>query len=278
MNKRPAAYGETQFCTKCKRHHKSSGWYFGKTVCRKAYKQMSSTDKNAASGHDFAALVDGVDATDNSCHKIAALRFRADIQAILTAFSMMNPLGVSLSVKFWVLGYLFCLYWNWPIAVAYTLFLKAELFRIPKGKADCKKYSDTVGQVQEEIIKMLEPMSVTDGSIIIPREAKKNWETDNNFLHSYKNPSERRTADQTWFLLRKDALKGAFAGACQELADYVEARDVVSIEAMRCILEQHGCSLYRGTKKHYISIRFLRALIFATGYVHVEANYFVVEF
>ena len=119
--------------------------------------------------------------------------------------------------------------------------------------------------MKERIIEMYGLVAVANGKIMVPREAKRYWAKEGHFLHSFSNPSERRTAEQTWTVLGQDVISGAWENAAHGLSAYLRAQEVCSIADLMTELQRHECTLFKGIAKHYISIRFLRTLLFVFG-------------
>ena len=155
---------------------------------------------------------------DNTGCRLVALRERADLNALVTSRSLLY--SHSVDVQIFSLGFLFLLYWQWPIVTAVTLFIEKNLIRIPT-QSDRKSYMAQVEAVKERIIEMYGPVAVANGKIMVPREAKRYWAKEGHFLHSFSNPSERRTAEQTWTVLGQDVISGAWENAAHGLSAYL---------------------------------------------------------
>ena len=160
-------------------------------------------------GRKFAELVDGVKAVDNTCHGIVALDNRPDLQALISVSSLLaSCLGMDSTCKVWTLGFLFLLYWNWPMIVGYEKFHSRGLLQVPRTAAQRKRYVEKTDCVKKELMQQFAKVVVNDGNQLVPRDTKKLFEAEGHFLHPCANPSERRTAECTWDKLSEDAKDG----------------------------------------------------------------------
>ena len=193
------------------------------------------------------------------------------MRAAVSASSTLKGLQASNETQIFVMGFLFLLYWAAPITSALTAFVQKDMIAIPRGTLSQKHYSRNVLAVMKLITKMYKPLCIA-GSALIPRDAKRFWKTEGHFLHAYANPSERRTADQTWTVLCRDVNSGAWPRAARALAHYIHDNRVLSIHEMLEELRMHDLELFKAKRQHYMSIRFLRSLIYVTGKPHADTS------
>ena len=184
------------------------------------------------------------------------------MNALVTAGTLLFNQPVE--VQIFSLGFLFLLYWQWPIVTALTLFIEKDLIQIPI-EASRKSYMKQVEAVKDRILEMYGPVAVLNGKMAVPREAEEYWAEEGHFLQMMQNASKSGIAKQTWTLLGQDVLSGAWEKAARGLADYLRAHEVCSITDLMTELQWHECTLFTGIAKHYMSMRFLRTLIFVLG-------------
>ena len=107
--------------------------------------------------------------------------------------------------------------------------------------------------------------------MVVPSEAEKYWAEENHFLQMNNNAVESGIAQQTWTLLGQDVISGSWEKAARGLADYLRAHEVCSITELMTELQWHECTLFTGAAKHYMSMRFLRTLIFVFGKISQDS-------
>ena len=60
---------------------------------------------------------------------------------------------------------------------------------------------DAVADVMKELQSEVKPLTVQNGEQLVSRDSLRLHKLEGHFLHPLMNPSERRTAVQTWELL-----------------------------------------------------------------------------
>ena len=183
VNKKPAAKGTLHFCSGCQCRHVSIGWYYHCTTCLKVYKRMTSKQKKrmAKIHKDIKPLLHASNRqeVDNTGCQLVALRERADMKALATTRALLS--NHTVDVQIFSLGFLFLLYWQWPIVSASTLFIDKDLIQIPR-QACRRSYMKQIEAVKDRIFEMYGPGAVLNGKMAVPREAEKYWAKEGHFL------------------------------------------------------------------------------------------------
>ena len=159
------------------------------------------------------------------------------------------------------------LYCSWPMTFSLTLFRAHDMMFIPRSKDERKVLVKGTVKAMLELHRQYKDVCVLDGSRLILRSLKRKYasESSGHMLHPLMNPSERRSALVTWPLLDEDVLSGKWPETAQALSSLLEewksgVREA-SLDELRTTLQKQGCSLFTGKRRHYMSIRFCRALL-----------------
>ena len=140
-NPRDAKVGTARYCSGCKVTHTSSGWFRDTKglVCRKTYRRklchrcvkvkcehdvIAKQDRHTQNASVSDHLLLHVDTVDCTGHRICSLAGRADIQAMLTARTLLTEFCYdSPSLVVVLLGFLQTLYWSFPVLAGVELSL-----------------------------------------------------------------------------------------------------------------------------------------------------------
>ena len=281
-NPRDAKVGTARYCSGCKVTHTSSGWYsdIAGLVCRKTYRRklchrcvkvkcehgvIAKQDRQTPDASVSDNLLLHVDTVDYTGHRICSLAGRADIQAMLTARTLLTEFCYdSPSLVVVLLGFLHTLYWSFPVLAAVEKMRAADVascFDNPKEL--CKK----LAAIKRSLVAEFSEVIVFDGGALIPREAKQEWaqECEHGFAHPLQNPSERRSVHFTLDMLLDDIDNGSWLKAGTFLSMALERKES-SIHKLSKGLKKFKCSLYSGGRGTY-TIRFLRTLL---NIYHIE--------
>ena len=282
-NPRDAKVGTARYCSGCKVTHTSSGWYSDTAglVCRKTYRRklchrcvkvkcehdvIAKQDRHTQNASVSDHLLLNVDTVDCTGHRICSLAGRADIQAMLTARTLLTQFCYhSPSLVVVLLGFLHILYWSFPVLAAVEKMRAADV-------ASCfdnpKELYKKLASIKRSLVEEFSEVIVMDGGALIPREAKQEWaqECEHGFAHPLQNPSERRSVDSTLDMLLDDIDNGSWPRAATFIANALELKEW-SIHALSEGLQKCKCSMYSGGLKNYTSIRFLRTLL---SIYHIE--------
>ena len=282
-NPRDAKVGTARYCFCCKVIHTSSGWYTDPAglVCRKTYRRKLcqrsvkvkcersvkvKKDRHtqyASAGVNLHLNVHTVDCTG---HRICSLAGRADIQAMLTARTLLTQFcSHSPSLVVVLLGFLHILYWSFPVLATVEKMRAADV-------ASCfdnpKELYKKLASIKRSLVEEFSEVIVMDGGALIPREAKQEWaqECEHGFAHPLQNPSERRSVQFTLDMLLDDIDNGSWLKASTFLSMALERKES-SIHKLSEGLKKFKCGLYSGGRGRYTSIRFLRTLL---SIYHIE--------
>ena len=153
---------------------------------------------------------------------------------------------------------------------AYMAFKRANLLRIPE-EHERQHFVDAVADVMKELESEFKPLTVQNGQQLVSRDSRRLQKMEGHFLHPLMNPSERRTAVQTWELLNADVLSGAWGSVTavlsKQLDDWKKEPLLASIDQLRESLRavDRGVlarKLFRGERREYATIRMLRAYLY----------------
>ena len=105
VNKKPAAKGVSHFCSGCNGRHVSVRWYYHCTTCHKVYKRMTSKQKKrmAKIHKDIKPLLraSSRQEVDNIGCRLVALRDRGDMNALVTARTLLFNQPVEVQIQSW---------------------------------------------------------------------------------------------------------------------------------------------------------------------------------
>ena len=282
-NPRDAKVGTARYCFCCKVTHTSSGWYTDTAglVCRKTYRRKLcqrcvkvkcersvkvKQDRHTRDASVSANLHLNVHTVDCTGHRICSLAGRADIQAMLTARTLLTEFCYdSPSLVVVLLGFLQTLYWSFPV-IAGVEKMRAD--DVACCFCEPKKFCKKLAAIKRSLVAGFSEVIVFDGGALIPREAKQEWaqECEHGFAHPLQNPSERRSVDSTLDMLLDDIDNGSWPRAATFIANALELKEW-SIHALSEGLQKCKCSMYSGGLKNYTSIRLLRTLL---SIYHIE--------